>query len=153
MNWRELVHACIISHHRVVVYGAKLFFGYLWVIMRGMEKRAKYIHYCWFGGKKLSKLAKRCIRSWEKYLPDYKIIRWDESNVDLDECPFIREAYSEKKWAFVADYVRTKVLYEYGGIYFDTDMMIVKDIGFLLDKQSFIGIDDQIGRASCRERV
>lgn len=106
-----------------------------------MEKGKKYIHCCWFGGKKMPRFAKRCIRSWKKYLPDYEVIYWNESNVDLHECPFVEEAYEKKKWAFVADYVRTKALYEYGGIYLDTDVMIKKDINFLLDK-SFVGIED-----------
>ena len=102
----------------------------------------KYIHYCWFGGKPLPKLAKKCIKSWKKYLPDFKIIEWNESNVDLNECPFIKEAYENKKWAFVADYARTKALFEMGGIYFDTDMLIKKPIDFLLDDETFLGIED-----------
>ena len=105
---------------------------------------SKYIHYCWFGGKPLPRLAKKCIKSWKKYLPDYKIIEWNESNVDLEECPFIKEAYENKKWAFVADYARTKAIYEMGGIYFDTDMMITKNIDFLLDKETFLGIEDSM---------
>lgn len=104
----------------------------------------KYIHYCWFGGKPLPKLAKKCIKSWKKYLPDYEIIEWNESNVDLEECPFIKEAYENKKWAFVADYARTKAIYEMGGIYLDTDMMITKNIDFLLDKETFLGIEDSM---------
>ena len=107
-----------------------------------MTKDAKYIHYCWFGDKKLSKLAKKCIKSWKKYLPDYKIICWNEENTDINECPFIKEAYEKKKWAFVADYARVKALYEYGGIYFDTDMLIKKDIKFLLEKTTFLGVED-----------
>ena len=105
-----------------------------------MEK--KYIHYCWFGDKPLPKLAKKCIKSWKKYLPDYEIIRWSEENVDLEECPFIKEAYENKKWAFVADYARTKAIYEYGGIYFDTDMLIKKNINFLLEKGTILGVED-----------
>ena len=58
---------------------------------------AKYIHFCWFGGKPLSKLTKKCIESWKKYLPDYEIIKWDETNVDFNECPFVKEAYENKK--------------------------------------------------------
>lgn len=104
----------------------------------------KYIHYCWFGGKPLPKLTKKCIKSWKKYLPDYEIIEWNESNVDLDECTFIREAYNAKKWAFVADYVRTKAIYEMGGIYFDTDMLVTKNIDFLLDKETFLGLEDSM---------
>ena len=103
---------------------------------------SKYIHYCWFGGRPLSKLTKKCIKSWKKYLPDYEIIRWDESNVDFNECPFVKEAYENKKWAFVADYVRTKAIYNMGGIYFDTDMMITKPIDFLLNDETFLGLED-----------
>ena len=102
----------------------------------------KYIHYCWFGNNPLPKLAKKCIESWKKNLPDYEIIRWYEDNVDINECPFIKEAYENKKWAFVADYARTKAIYEMGGIYFDTDMKVVKNIDFLLDKEIFLGIED-----------
>ncbi len=102
----------------------------------------KYIHYCWFGDKPLPKLAKKCIKSWKKYLPDFEIIKWDETNVDLDECYFIKEAYKNKKWAFVSDYVRTKALYDLGGIYFDTDMEIVKDISYLFKNKTFLGLED-----------
>ncbi len=102
----------------------------------------KYIHYCWFGGKPLPKLAKKCIHSWQKYLPDYEIKRWDETNTKLEECPFVKEAYEAKKWAFVADYVRTKALYEYGGIYFDTDMEVLKDITDLFQSDTFLGMED-----------
>ncbi|MBP3920865.1 MAG: hypothetical protein J6D28_04795 [Bacilli bacterium] len=105
-----------------------------------MEK--KYIHYCWFGTKPLPRLAKKCIKSWKKYLPDYEIVKWSEENVDINECPFIKEAYDNKKWAFVADYARTKAIYEMGGIYFDTDMKVVSNIDFLLDKETFLGIED-----------
>lgn len=104
----------------------------------------KIIHYCWFGDKPLPKLAKKCLKSWQKYLPDFKIMKWSEDNVNLDECPFLRGAYDQKKWAFVADYVRTKALKEYGGIYFDTDMEITKDISHLFDEKTdtFLGIED-----------
>ncbi len=104
----------------------------------------KIIHYCWFGDKPLPKLAKKCLKSWQKYLPDFKIMKWSEENVDLDECPFLRGAYNQKKWAFVADYVRTKALKEYGGIYFDTDMEVTKNINHLFDEKTdtFLGIED-----------
>lgn len=102
----------------------------------------KYIHYCWFGGKPLPKLAKKCIKSWKKYLPDYEIIEWNEKNVDLQECSFIKEAYESKMWAFVADYVRTKALNDMGGIYFDTDMEVIKNIDFLFENDTFLGVED-----------
>ena len=103
---------------------------------------SKYIHYCWFGGKPLPKLAKKCIKSWKKFLPDYEIIEWNENNVDLNECSFIKEAYESKKWAFVADYARTKALNEMGGIYFDTDMEVTKDISKFLENETFLGVED-----------
>ena len=106
--------------------------------------KSKYIHYCWFGGKPLPKLAKKCLKSWKKYLPDYEIIRWDETNVNINECPFIKGAYENKKWAFVADFARTKAIYEMGGIYFDTDMLVTKPIDFLLDKETFLGVEDSM---------
>ena len=93
----------------------------------------KYIHYCWFGGN---------IKSWKKYLPDYEIIEWNEKNVDLQECSFIKEAYESKMWAFVADYVRTKALNDMGGIYFDTDMEVIKNIDFLFENDTFLGVED-----------
>ena len=102
----------------------------------------KIIHYCWFGPKPLGKLEKKCIASWKKYLPDYKIIKWSEDNVDLDECAFIREAYDQKKWAYVADYARSKALYECGGIYFDTDMEVIKDMSEFMDKEFVVGMED-----------
>lgn len=77
----------------------------------------KTIHYCWFGGKPLPELARKCLASWGKFCPDYEIMRWDESNCDLNVCDYVREAYEAKKWAFVSDYVRLKALVEHGGVY------------------------------------
>lgn len=82
----------------------------------------KKIHYIWFGGNPLPPLAERCIASWEKYMPGYEIVRWDESNFDTDCCDYVREAISVKKWAFASDYARFKILYEHGGVYLDTDV-------------------------------
>ena len=109
--------------------------------MRDGGEMKKYIHYCWFGNKPLSRLSKKCLKSWKKFLPDYEIKRWDETNCDINECPFVKEAYENKKYAFVADYFRTKALNEYGGIYFDTDMKITKDISHLLKNNSFLGVE------------
>ena len=66
----------------------------------------KIIHYCWFGGKPLPKLAKTCINSWKKYLPDYEIMEWNESNFDVNMTKFSQKAYEEKMWAFVSDVAR-----------------------------------------------
>lgn len=90
----------------------------------------KIIHYCWFGKGKKNRLIKRCIRSWKKRMPDYEIICWNEDNFDYTSVPFVKEAYEQKKWAFVADYVRLYALFHYGGIYLDTDSEVYKSFDF-----------------------
>ena len=87
----------------------------------------KIIHYCWFGGKELPIEVKKCIASWRKMCPDYEIIRWNESNFDVGQHPFVREAYKAKVWAFVSDYARLKVVYDNGGIYLDTDVETLRN--------------------------
>ncbi len=101
----------------------------------------KKIHYCWFGGNPLPKLAIKCIESWKKFCPDYEIIEWNESNFDVNCNDYIKEAYQAKKWAFVSDYARFKILYEQGGIYFDTDVEIIKSIYNVVNKGAFMGIE------------
>lgn len=88
----------------------------------------------------MPRLAKKCIKSWKKYLPDWEIIEWSEKNFDIENsAPFVKQAYAQKKWAFVADYIRTQVLYEHGGIYFDTDMEVLGDVSEFLEKPAFLG--------------
>ncbi len=101
----------------------------------------KIIHYCWFGGNPLPELAQKCIASWKKYCPDYEIIEWNESNFDFSSCDYAREAYEAKKWAFVTDYVRLKVLYDYGGIYMDTDVEVLKPLDSLLHYEAVSGFE------------
>lgn len=102
----------------------------------------KIIHYCWFGGNKKEKLILKCIDSWKQYFPDYEIIEWNEQNTDLHENSYVEQAYKMKKWAFVSDYVRMKVLYEYGGIYFDTDVEILKPFpAEILSLPAFTGFE------------
>lgn len=96
----------------------------------------KIIHYCWFGGKSMPKMLQYCIDSWKKHLPDYEFILWNESNT-VFECAFVKKAYAEKKWAFVSDYVRLKAVYNQGGIYMDTDMLLVKSLDDFLDNDCF----------------
>lgn len=86
----------------------------------------KKIHYCWFGENELPELAKECIESWKKYFPDFEIVEWNESNFDVNCNDYVSEAYKNKKYAFVSDYARLKIIYENGGIYFDTDVEVIK---------------------------
>ena len=105
----------------------------------------KTIHYCWFGGNPIPDLAKKCIKSWEKYCPDYQIIEWNESNYDISDTPlYVQQAYDAKKWAFVSDYVRLAVVYENGGIYLDTDVELIKRPTELLKYSAFFGFEDDV---------
>lgn len=102
----------------------------------------KVIHYCWFGGKPLPKSAEKCIKSWKKYCPDYEIIRWDESNFDTSCNPYCQYAFENKKWAFLTDYIRLKVVYENGGVYLDTDVELLKSLDKLLENSAYMGFQD-----------
>lgn len=108
----------------------------------------KVINYCWFGGKKKPKSVKESIDSWRKFFPTYKIVEWNEHNFDVNSNKYIKKAYDEKKWAFVSDYVRFKVLYENGGLYFDTDVQIIKSFDELLSNGPFLGVEYAYGKAS-----
>lgn len=103
----------------------------------------KVIHYCWFGGNPLPELALKCIESWKKFCPDYIIKQWDESNFDIHCCKYVEEAYNAKKWAFVSDYARFNALYKEGGIYFDTDIEVIKPFDDLLNCNAFFGWGNQ----------
>lgn len=102
----------------------------------------KKIHYCWFGRNPKPDLMQRCIESWRKYCPDYEIIEWNEDNFDISQNDYAREAYEEKKWAFVTDYARLWIVYHQGGIYLDTDVEVVKSFDDLLNVPSFFGMED-----------
>jgi hypothetical protein len=102
----------------------------------------KIIHYCWFGRKPLPPLALKCIASWKKYLPDYEIKEWNEDNFDVNAVPYTEQAYAQKKYAFVSDYARFKIMYEYGGVYFDTDVEVVKPLDDIIDKGNFFGLEN-----------
>ena len=102
----------------------------------------KIIHYIWVGGKPLTPLAEKCIQSWKKNCPDYEIKRWDESTFDINQNQYCKEAYESKKWAFVSDYIRLKVLFEYGGIYMDTDVEVIKPLDEFLVHPAFSGFEN-----------
>lgn len=101
----------------------------------------KVIHYCWFGHNPLPELAKKCIASWKRYLPDYQIKEWNEENFDVHCIPYTHEAYEAKKYAFVSDYARFWILYHYGGIYFDTDVEVIKPIDDIVERGAFMGCE------------
>ena len=103
----------------------------------------KIIHYCWFGKKEKPKIVKKCINSWRSILTEYEIIEWNEENFDIDSNSFVKEAYKKEKYAFVSDYVRVYVLYNFGGIYLDTDVEVIKSFDNLLYNESFWGFEEK----------
>ena len=101
----------------------------------------KVIHYCWFGRNPLPDSALKCIESWKKYLPDYEIVQWNEDNFDVNSIPYVAEAYAARKYAFVSDYARFYVLYNQGGVYFDTDVEVVAPLDDVLEKGPYMGME------------
>lgn len=102
----------------------------------------KNIHYCWFGRKPLPKLALKCINSWRKFLPEFQITEWNEDNFDVNIIPYTAEAYKRGKFAFVSDFARFWILYNQGGLYFDTDVEIIKSMDDIIENGPFIGIEN-----------
>ena len=101
----------------------------------------KIIHYCWFGEGQMPEKEKKCIETWKKFFPDYEIKKWDETNFDVEETKFSKQAYERKQYAFVSDYARAKILYEQGGLYLDTDVEVVKSFPKVLDGKGFVGFE------------
>ena len=103
----------------------------------------KKIHYCWFGKQPLPRFAKKCISTWQKYLPDYEIKEWNETNFNVELFPYAKEAYDSHKYAFVSDVARLYALYNEGGIYLDTDIEVCKSFDDLLEKNAFLAIEPE----------
>lgn len=103
----------------------------------------KKIHYCWFGRGEKPKLAQKCIESWARHCPDYEIIEWNEDNFDVDVTTYTRFCYESKKWAFLSDYARLWVVEKYGGIYFDTDVEVIRSFDELLPCEAFYGFENE----------
>ena len=101
----------------------------------------KVIHYCWFGGNPLPKTAIRCIESWKKYCPDYKIIKWDENSFNINLNSYVKEAYQCRKYAFVSDFVRLYAMYNYGGVYMDTDVEVIRSLDEFMSNAAFSGFE------------
>lgn len=99
------------------------------------------VHYCWFGNNPIPDNYKSYIESWHRFLPEWKFMEWNENNCNVRLNAFVREAYYMKKYAFVSDYFRMKALYEYGGVYLDTDVEMVRNIAPLVEKGEFVGLE------------
>ncbi|MCX4374778.1 MAG: glycosyltransferase [Lachnospiraceae bacterium] len=101
----------------------------------------KIIHYCWFGHNTIPDKYKQWMESWHKYCPDYEIREWNEDNYDITKNAYMYEAYQNRKWGFVPDYARLDIIYEYGGIYLDTDVELVQNLDDLLYQEGFAGFE------------
>lgn len=101
----------------------------------------KIIHVCWLSGDEYPDSIKKCIDSWHKYLPDYEIWLWDTKRFDVENTPWVKQAFEARKYAFAADYIRLFALYNYGGIYLDSDVVVYKSFNDLLELPYFIGED------------
>ena len=102
----------------------------------------KIIHYIWVGGKEKPVDIKRCMATWKKHLEGYKVIEWNESNFDIEQHPFVKAAYEAKKWAYVSDYIRAYARYNYGGIYLDTDILLLDNFDDFLNHRVFVGFEN-----------
>lgn len=114
------------------------------VVIRKISQKPlipRKIHYCWFGKKEMPEFLLNCIDSWGKNCPDYEIICWSEDNYDLNRIPFAKEAYEKQKYGLVTDVARLDILYEYGGIYMDTDVSLMKNLDELLYQPAFVGVE------------
>lgn len=101
----------------------------------------KIIHYCWFGRNPLPTSAQKCIDSWRKFLPDYEVKEWNEVNFDVNTIPYTQQAYEAQKYAFVSDYARFWILYHHGGLYFDTDVEVIKSFDGIVARGAFMGLE------------
>ncbi len=117
-----------------------------WHFTVGPQRIPKRIHYIWIGEKELPDEYKQNIESWEKYNPEYEITQWNESNLTFDDCEYLKSSYIEKKWAYVSNYCRLKVIYENGGIYLDTDVKAIKSFDELLNDNAFFNM-------GCADRI
>lgn len=102
----------------------------------------KTIHYCWFGKNEKPALARKCIESWREVCSDYSIVEWNENNFDVTSNPYTKMCFETKQWAFLSDYVRLIVVYRNGGLYFDTDVEVIRNFDTLLNHGAFFGFEN-----------
>lgn len=100
----------------------------------------KIIHYAWFGGEE-PEYVKRNVAHWKVLCPEYEIIKWNEKNYDITKNKYMLQAYEQRQWGFVPDYLRLDVIHQYGGIYLDTDIEMIKKPDELLYQNCFGSVD------------
>ena len=102
----------------------------------------KIIHYVWVGNKEKPEAIQRCMKTWKKHLSDYRFIEWNEDNFDMNAHPFVKKAYEMKKYAFVSDYIRAYAIYKMGGIYLDTDVIVIENLDRFRNHKAFVGFEN-----------
>lgn len=117
---------------------ALMYVVFIWNMVAYIYMIPKKIHYVWVGGKELPEMAKRCLNSWKEKLPDFEIVRWDETNSPMTH-PFVKAMHDKKMWAFVSDYIRFYVLEKEGGVYLDMDTLVLKYFDTELMQGTFLG--------------
>ncbi|MDE6860121.1 MAG: glycosyl transferase [Duncaniella sp.] len=105
----------------------------------------KIIHYCWLSDDEIPETLKKCMESWHRILPDYEFILWDRNRFDITSVPWVNEAYSHRKYAFAADYIRLYAIYTHGGIYLDMDVEIIQSFDSLLSRPYILGYEKKNG--------
>jgi len=105
----------------------------------------KIIHYCWLSGEEYPETIEKCINSWKEILVDYEFVLWDTNRFDITSNEYVRQAYEAKKYAFASDYIRLFALYNYGGIYLDSDIIVYKKFDDLLNNKAFCGFENEEG--------
>lgn len=113
----------------------------------------KIIHYCWFGRNPIPAEYQRYIESWKKFLPDYEIKEWNEDNFDVNIIPFTKEAYDVKKYAYVSDYARLKILYAHGGVYFDTDVEVIRNMDDIITSGAWMAVEKHTSTPNAEDQV
>ena len=152
MTGAFIIALLVLSYFETILYstGTMICLPIILILIYHLDckggKTQMVIHYCWLGGGKKSPKLEYCIRSWKRLYPDIQIIEWNESNYDVHKNPYIAQAYEQKKYAFVSDYMRFDILHRYGGVYLDTDVELLKDITPLI-KDSFLGFESKTGVA------
>lgn len=101
----------------------------------------RIIHYCWLSDEPIPTNLQKCMDSWRKYCPEYEIIKWDTNRFDVHSVPLVEQAFTERKWAYAADYIRLYALYNMGGVYLDSDVMLFNNIDELLDDRFVSGVE------------
>jgi len=131
------------------------------VLLEKLEKESKkmsanripkIIHYCWFSGEPVTPFIQSCMDTWKAIMPDYNLKLWDAQSFDFDSVPFVKETYKKKKWAFVADYIRLYAVYTEGGIYLDSDVMVMKPFDSFLQYSFFTSHEFHPGNFTEKEK-